>query len=113
MNRTLCLLAASTAIAAALGLPAFSAITDPFLSDGRGDLAAAQNQPAAAVVTLASNDDDDDEGHEEDDDEDDDGDCEEDDDECGPAAGPTPAGTVAPPPNGLFGTGAPPVVQVN
>jgi hypothetical protein len=45
--------------------------------------------------------------HEEDDD---------DDDDDGPRGGqrnPAPAGTVAPPKNGLFGTGTPPKVQVN
>ncbi len=35
------------------------------------------------------------------------------DDDRGGASNPAPAGTVAPPPNGLFGNGAPPQVQVN
>ena len=43
-------------------------------------------------------------GHDEDDD---------DDDDRGGASNPAPAGTVAPPRNGLFGNGAPPQVQVN
>lgn len=37
----------------------------------------------------------------------------EDDDDRGRARNPSPAGTVAPPQNGLFGNGAPPRVQVN
>ncbi len=37
----------------------------------------------------------------------------EDDDDRGNARNPAPAGTVAPPQNGLFGNGAPPQVQVN
>jgi len=37
----------------------------------------------------------------------------EDDDARGGARNPAPAGTVAPPQNGLFGNGAPPQVQVN
>ena len=37
----------------------------------------------------------------------------EDDDDRGGARNPAPAGTVAPPHNGLFGNGAPPQVQVN
>jgi hypothetical protein len=53
-------------------------------------------------------DDDDDDDH----DDDDDDDCE--DDDCrGGAGNPAPAGSVAPPQNGLFGNGAPPQVQVN
>lgn len=38
---------------------------------------------------------------------------EDDDDDRGGASNPAPAGTVAPPQNGLFGNGAPPQVQVN
>ena len=40
-------------------------------------------------------------------------DSEDDDDDRGGARNPAPAGTVAPPQNGLFGNGAPPQVQVN
>ena len=40
-------------------------------------------------------------------------DYEDDDDDRGDARNPAPAGTVAPPQNGLFGNGAPPQVQVN
>ncbi|TCM88219.1 PepSY domain-containing protein [Rhodovulum steppense] len=40
-------------------------------------------------------------------------DYEDEDDDRGGARNPAPAGSVAPPQNGLFGTGAPPQVQVN
>ena len=40
-------------------------------------------------------------------------DYEDEDDDRGGARNPAPAGTVAPPQNGLFGNGAPPQVQVN
>ena len=40
-------------------------------------------------------------------------DYEDEDDDPGGARNPAPAGTVAPPQNGLFGNGAPPQVQVN
>lgn len=48
------------------------------------------------------------------DDDDGDGDDDEDDDDAGRGArNPAPAGSVAPPQNGLFGNGAAPQVQVN
>ena len=40
-------------------------------------------------------------------------DCEEDEGSCGAATNPAPAGTVAPPKNGLFGDGAAPSTKVN
>ena len=75
---------------------------------------------ARAPLWLASGGEDDDEegrragrsGDDDDDDDDDDG-C--DDDAggvCAAGAGPAPAGSVAPPANGLFGSGAAPQVQV-
>ena len=39
--------------------------------------------------------------------------CEDEDGSCGNAQNPAPAGTVAPPKNGLVGTGTPPKAQVN
>ncbi|MEJ6479116.1 MAG: hypothetical protein QNL92_10600 [Octadecabacter sp.] len=111
MKKTLTLLAATAALTAAIAAPVWSAMRT-------GD---SPVQPFAAVLEfgqdamplfLASGDDDDDD--------DDDHDCEygsdesHDDDDCGGSAGnAAPAGTTAPPQNGLFGNGTPPVVQMN
>ncbi len=123
MKKTLTLLAASTALTAAIGVPAWSAMQAP--TDVLRPVAALfDDAPQAMPLVLASDDDDDDDdrwrdgsrrGHDDDDDDDDD-DCDDDDDDddCrGGARNPAPAGTVAPPQNGLFGNGAPPHVQVN
>ncbi|MCF3974834.1 hypothetical protein [Paracoccus salsus] len=121
MKKILTLLAASTALTAAIGVPAWSAMHAP--ADGvlRPVAALFHDATQAMPLVLASDDDDDDDrwrdgsrrGHDDDDD-DDDCDDDDDDDECrGGARNPAPAGTVAPPPNGLFGNGAPPQVQVN
>jgi hypothetical protein len=121
MKKTVLLLLASTALTAAIGVPAWSAMHAP--ADG-GNLpftALFEEGEQTMPLVLASDDDDGDRrlrdgsrrGH---DDDDYDDDCEDDDDDedCrGGASNPAPAGTVAPPQNGLFGNGAPPQVQVN
>lgn len=118
MKKTLTFLAASTALTVVIGVPAWSAMQAP--SDGvlRPVAALFDDAAQAMPLVLASDDDDDDNrwregsrrGHDDDEDCDDD----DDDDECrGGARNPAPAGTVAPPQNGLFGNGAPPQVQVN
>jgi len=125
MKTTLILLVSSTALAAVIGLPAWSSMRAP-----TGDHA----QPVAISFDVIQNrlpflfvsDDDDDHrrttryGDDDDDDDhgrrhdDDDDDCDDDDDNgCNRAGNPAPAGTVAPPQNGLFGNGAAPQVQVN
>lgn len=120
MKKTLALLVASTALSAALGLPAFSALHDSVSAA----IARTDGHAPAPQLILASDDEDDDDdrwregarrGHDDDDDDDDADDCDEDDDDgCrNGARNPAPAGTVAPPQNGLFGNGAPPRVQVN
>ncbi len=120
MQKTLTLLVASTALTAAIGMPAWSAMHAPAEGSVRPVAAPFEERAQALPLILASDDDDDDNrgsvqssrrGH----DDDDDDDCEDDDDDdCrGGAANPAPAGTVAPPQNGLFGNGAPPQVQVN
>ncbi len=118
MKKTLTLLVASSALTAAIGVPAWSATRLPADLGLRPSAALSEAGARVTPLLLASGDDDDDRrsaegsrrGHDEDDDEDDD-DC---DDDCrGGARDPAPAGAVAPPPNGLFGTGAPPRVQVN
>jgi len=116
VKTTLTLLVASTALTAAIGLPAWSATQSLATADARPVSAVLGAATAAPAVILASNDDDDyDEGdrrrskrgHEDDDDDEcDDNDC------AATTANPAPAGTVAPPKNGLFGNGAPPQVQV-
>jgi hypothetical protein len=134
MRKTLTLLVASTALTAAIGIPAWSAMQAPADAGLRPLAALFEESPQAMPLVLASDDDDDERrwregarrGHddddddeddedEDDDDDDDDDDCDDDDDDdCrGGARNPAPAGTVAPPQNGLFGNGAPPRVQVN
>lgn len=123
MKKTLTLLVASTALTAAIGVPAWSAMQS-FADEGlRPSAALFDGRPQAMPLVLASDDDDDDDhgwregsrrGHDDDDDDDDESDDDDDDDDCrGGASNPAPAGTVAPPQNGLFGNGAPPQVQVN
>lgn len=129
MKKTLTILAATTALSAAITAPAWSGMRT-------GDSSVL---PFAAVfdvgqdtmpLILARGDDDDDRKYKRDDDrddddrkygrdEDDDDDCDDDDhdgddDDCGTnARNAAPAGTVTPPQNGLFGTGAPPKAQMN
>jgi hypothetical protein len=105
MKKTLTLLVASTALTAAIGVPAWSAMQAPAGGVLRPVAALFDDAPQTMPLLLANDDDDD---H-------DDDDCDEgDDDDCrGGARSPAPADTVAPPQNGLFGNGAPPQVQVN
>jgi len=121
MKKTLTFLAATTALTTAIGVPAWSAMQAP---DGglRPFTAFFEEGAQAMPLILASDDDDDDDRYRngsrsrygDDDDDCDDDDDDDDDDDCrGGARNPAPAGTVAPPKNGLFGNGAPPQVQVN
>jgi hypothetical protein len=125
MLKPLTLLLASTAVTAAIGLPAWSVMR---VHEGESPLpsAALLDEGAEALPLILASEDDDDRrirersrrGHDDDDHDDDDenDDDEEDDDKDDDGAGarsPAPAGTVAPPQNGLFGTGAPPQVKVN
>ena len=128
MKKILTLLAASTALTAAIGVPGSSAM-QASAGDVLRPVAARVDDAAQAMpLVLASDDDDDyrregarrgqddddDDDHDDDDDDDDCDDDDDDDDDCrGAARNPAPAGTVAPPQNGLFGNGAPPQVQMN
>ncbi|AMY71330.1 hypothetical protein [Frigidibacter mobilis] len=114
MRKTLALLVASTALTATLGFAAWSATRE----SPRPVAALSEDGTPALPLILISDDDDDDDrkglwGHDDDDcgddddDDDDDGGCR------GGARNPAPAGSKLPPQNGLFGTGAPPQVQVN
>jgi hypothetical protein len=117
MKKTLTLLVATTALTATFGLPAWSAMRTG--DDAKaGPFAAAYDEAQQAFQLIFVSDDDDDDDDDDHDkrsgyDDDDDDDCDDDDSGCAGAAGPAPAGTVAPPQNGLFGNGAPPQVQVN
>ncbi|MBU0644326.1 MAG: hypothetical protein KJ731_06385 [Alphaproteobacteria bacterium] len=135
MKKTLTLLVASTALSATFGLAAWSGPSAPLYSiplDAVSAGADASNTPSLMFVSddddegrgwlrWLGDDDDDDDGECEDDDEDDEDEDEDrrknkydDDDDCsGSIDTPAPAGTVAPPQNGLFGTDTPPQVQVN
>jgi hypothetical protein len=123
------LLAVNAALAVLVAVPVMSAIRTPEGQAGPGwTVQEGASRPEDRPVLV--DDDDEHEGwiwwglwddghrrdrhHDEDDDDEDDDDEDEDDDE-GRATGvnPAPAGTVAPPANGLFGDGAPPRVQVN
>jgi hypothetical protein len=116
MTKTLTLLVASTALTVAVGLPAWSAMHVPAQSGSVSPLevvfSAADQNP---LLILIDDDDDENEGggsvsrRQSDDDEDDD-ECEDDEGSCGASsATPAPAGSVAPPQNGLFGSGTPQV----
>lgn len=121
MKATLALLVASTALTTAIGLPVWAATHG--LPDTDDAIAAVFEAGGEALPLLLASDDDDDDRRDrrssrrdddDDDDDDDGGDCDDDDDDdCRGAASPAPAGTVAPPQNGLFGSGALPQVRVN
>lgn len=123
MRKILTLLVASTALTAVIGTTAWSAMNAAPDGSPRPFAAIWQDATQSLPLILASDDDDDDDDDDEShgsrrdhDDDDDDEDCDDDDDDddCGSVApNPAPAGTVAPPQNGLFGNGAPPQVQVN
>ncbi|MFN4156558.1 MAG: hypothetical protein ACK4HF_18085 [Paracoccaceae bacterium] len=122
MTSRLSLLFASTALAVALGLPALAAMQTHSYAQGQcSDVCAAvfgANDLPVPLIRVSGDDDDDDgwlrRGHDDEDDEDCAEDDDDDDDGCtGSPGNPAPAGSVAPPANGLFGTGAPPVAVTN
>lgn len=121
MRKTLTFLAAATVATAGIGLPAWSAMRAA-LPDNSHAATPAGN---ADLIFVSGDDDgdddnaglraggDDDTGLRSRDHEDDDA-CEDDDATilCNGLANPAPAGTVAPPQNGLFGSDAAPQVQL-
>lgn len=127
MTSRFSLLFASTALTVALGLPALAAMqTQGNAQDACSGVCAAMlsaDDLSVPLIRVSGDDDDDDDdvwvrrGHDEDEDEDcdddDDGDDDDDDGCIGALGNPAPAGTVAPPANGLFGNGAPPVAVTN
>jgi hypothetical protein len=114
MKKIISILLASTALIAVIGIPAWSAMYGAGQIEGRRDAALGAFRVPGASPVLVSDDDGEDRNQErrprrgKDDDHEG-----EDDDDGGNASGPAPAGSVAPPSNGLFGTGAMPKVQVN
>ena len=120
MKSTLAVLLATAAALGALGLPALAALHAPG-GPCTGDVCSAVLVPGASPAPLirvsGEDDHDDNQGrdrraHRHDDDDCDDDDDDDDDDESGrrdARRNPVPAGSVAPPVNGLFGNGAPPV----
>lgn len=115
MKTTLALLALTTALGSGLVFSfsdtARASVVAMITAQGDDDGLVATVRES--VIRMADNDDDHDEG-----DDDDDDDCGDDDDDTGAACGlrlnSAPAGSVAPPSNGLFGTGAgAPKVQMN
>jgi len=116
MKKTLALLVASTALSTAVCLPAWSAMRVSLEDSACPPSGAAlldDRQEALPLVFVSDDDDhDDDDDDHDDDDHDDDDDC--DDDDCrGSGSNPAPTGAIAPPQNGLFGSGAPPQVLSN
>lgn len=116
MPKTLTLMFATAAITAVIGIPAWSAMHAA--SPGGNPLIAIGDAGAEAVRLILVDDDEDDNGNavkiettgKESEDA---SECEDEDSSCGAAQNPAPAGTVAPPKNGLVGTATPPKAQVN
>ncbi len=119
-KHALTILAASAAVAVAIGIPALGALSDPA---ERGETSAARGPDDQGGLWRLADDDDDDhhDRHHRDRrasrDRDHHDDCD-DDEVCArpgmaPGMAPGPMGTGTPPQNKLFGTGAPPQVKVN
>ncbi|MGJ8569607.1 MAG: hypothetical protein ACSHXI_02780 [Hoeflea sp.] len=125
MKTTLAILTATTALAAFLAMPAVGADHSNRIGDSDQLMTMDDASPKDRGYLLASNDDDDhrsktgygsdDDDYDDEDYDDEDEDDDEDDDDDGGRAGskPVPAGSVSPPDNGLFDTGAASQVQVN
>jgi hypothetical protein len=114
MKTTLAILTATTALAAFLAMPAVGAVHSDRTGDSGQFTAMDDASSHGATLLLASNDDDDHKykaRYRSDDD--DDGEDDDDDDGGQASASPAPAGSVSPPNNGLFDTGAASQVQVN
>ena len=113
MSKTVNLILASVALSAVAGIPAWSAMHVPLAGEAVKPISALFDDGTAAHLLVLIDDDEDEDGgvkrgESANGDEDD---CDEDEGSCGPtpAKAPAPAGSVAPPQNGLFGTGTPQV----
>ena len=119
MSKILSLLLASAALTAVVGVPAWSAMHLPQQGAAVTPMTAVLGSTDTAELLVLVDDDDDDEDEDADgnvkrgtsNDDDDAEECDDDDRSCGAAAATqaAPAGTVAPPQNGLFDTGTPQV----
>lgn len=116
MKKTFAILFASTALTAGIGLPAWSAMHGTAWFEGR-DHARAPQEPDARPMRVSDEDGGGERGHEHglrhSDDDHDEGDDADDDDSRGNAPAAAPAGSVAPPKNGLFGSGSAPKARMN
>ena len=121
MKKTLTLLLTSTALITAVTLPAWSSISETNNSVLRTIEKHIENSAHAMPLIFVSDDEDrrskgarryHDEDEEDDDEDDEHEDCDDDKDCDNNAQNPAPAGSVTPPQNGLFGTGAAPKVQM-
>ena len=119
MSKILSLLLASAALTAVVGVPAWSAMHLPQQGAAVTPMTAVLGSTdTAELLVLVDDDDDEDEDADgnvkrgtSNDDDDDAEDCDDDDDSCGAStvSQAAPAGTLAPPQNGLFDTGTPQV----
>jgi hypothetical protein len=118
MSKILSLLLASAALTAVVGVPAWSAMHLPQQGAAVTPMTAVLGSTdTAELLVLVDDDDDEDEDADGNvkrgtsNDDDDAEECDDDDGSCGAAAATqaAPAGTVAPPQNGLFDTGTPQV----
>ena len=118
MSKILSLLLASAALTAVVGVPAWSAMHLPQQGAAVTPMTAVLGSiDTAELLVLVDDDDDEDEDADGNvkrgtsNDDDDAEECDDDDRSCGAAAATqaAPAGTVAPPQNGLFDTGTPQV----
>lgn len=116
MKSALALLLAGSALVAAFMVPSLAAMRGT--SDALAPSFAGADDADHDIRLIKVSDDRDDNDDDDDDDrraghERDDHDDEDEDRDTGARANPSPAGTVAPPANGLFGTGAPPIAVIN
>lgn len=119
MKRTLAIVLVSASLVAGIGLPAWSMMRGADQPEGTADAISAASRASGIVAVPISGDEGVDHGQEHsrrrsgDGEDHDQGDDEDGDDAEGGNVGPGPAGSVAPPNNGLFGTGTAPKAQVN
>ncbi|MFZ0098544.1 MAG: hypothetical protein WAK98_08675 [Gemmobacter sp.] len=113
MNKTMTLLLASTAVSIAFGAMAWSA-TRSAEADVRPAISQTFDDSGDLPLIFVNDDDDEDDDDDDEGEEDDDDDCDDDDGACaGSQLKPAPAGTAAPPANGLFGNDASPKAITN